>query len=140
PVHAERRGHIVRDLADRVALIGGQLERQVLLEAGRELALELEPNSGARALGQVARPRLHELLVKQLVEGQTAPTELGVLHLRGSVHQLKRLGQLNEAVGRAKRTGMRTVDGWQKLVQMLLDQRANLAVREAFGGGIMRQT
>ena len=75
-VHPQGRRHVFGDLADGVPLVAGELERQVLLETSRQLALQLEADSGAGAFGQMASASLHELLVEQLVERQPAAARL----------------------------------------------------------------
>src|SRR6266516_4670123 len=87
----------------------------------------------------MSRARLHQLLIEQLVEGETAAAQLRLLHTLGPMHQLQRTPQLDEVVTGTKGGRMRISDEGKQQVEMLLHQRADLAVREAFGGGIDRK-
>ena len=85
-MHPERRRHVIGDLANRLALVAGELERQRLFEARGQRTLQLEPDPRPRALRQMPGPRLHQLLVEQLVEREPSPPELRVGDLRRPMH------------------------------------------------------
>ena len=138
-MHPQRRGHVVRDFADRLALVARQFERQVFLEPRRQLPLEREADAGPRAFRQVTGTRLYQLLIEQLVERETTSPELGVLDVLGSMHQLQRSTQLDQVVTGTKRGGMWIGDEGEELVQVLLDEGADLPMREAFGRRIHRK-
>src|SRR6267378_6136473 len=125
-MHPERRRHVVGDLANRLALVAGELEWQRLLEARGQRTLQLEPDPRPRALRQMPGARLDELLVEQLVEREPPPPELRIGDLRRPMHQLERAPQLDQLVALAECGRMGIGDERQKLVEMLLNQRANL--------------
>src|SRR5262245_17348453 len=108
----------------------------MVLEPRRELALQLESDPRPRTLGQMPGPRLHKLLIEQLVEREPPPPRLSVLHPLGTMHQLERSTQLSEVVVRAESRGMWIGNERQQDIEMSLDERPNLPMCEPFGGRI----
>src|SRR6266851_3155381 len=83
--------------------------------------------------------RLHQLLIEQLVERETASPQLSFLDLLGAMHQFERATQLDQIVTGTECGGMWIDDEGQEIVQVLLHERANLTVGEALSRGIHRK-
>ena len=130
-MHAQRRRHVVGNLADRVPLVAGQLEGEMFLETGGELPLEGEADPRPCALGERAGPRVHELLVEQLVEREAATPGFRVRRRRRPMHGRQRGAELRQAYGLAQRPGQRVVHQRQQRVEVHVDEPADLAVRQA---------
>ena len=139
PVHAQRRRHVVCDLPHRAPLVVRELEGEMLLEPGGELLLERERDPRAGALREMARAGLHELLVEELVEREAPPAGLGVVQVPRPVHGGERRAQLGNPHGRAQPRRMGIADQREQGVQMLVDEPADLAVRQALGRRIYRK-
>jgi hypothetical protein len=87
----------------------------------------------------MTRACLDELLIEQLVEGEATPAQLRFLEPFGTMHELERAAQLDELVGLPELWWMRIVDEGEQLVEVLMHQDPNLAMREALRRGIHGQ-
>src|SRR5205823_1655740 len=122
-----------RDLAHRAALVFRELEREVLLQLGRQLLLERELDSRAGPLGEVPRAGLHQLLIEQLVERETPPARLRLSQVAWSMYRGERPTQLRDPHGGGEARRMRIDGESQQGIEVLVNERADLAVRQAFG-------
>jgi len=138
-VHAERRQHVVGDLADRLALVACQLERQMLLELGRERLLQSEADPGARPFGERPGTRLHQLLVEQFVERQPAAARFRLGQRGRPMYCRERGPELRKSDRGAQALGVGVRHQGEQRVQVLMDQAADLPMREPLGRGIHRQ-
>src|SRR5206468_10480390 len=93
----------------------------------------------ARARFARWRAGLHELLVEELVEREAPPAGLGVVQVPRPVHGGERWAQLGNPHGRAQPRRMGIADQREQGVQMLVDEPADLAVRQALGRRIYRK-
>src|SRR2546426_5546580 len=111
----------------------------MLLGLGRERLLEGEADPGARPFSERPGTRLHQLLVEQFVEARPAPARSRLGKRGRPVHRRERGPELGESDRRAQALGMGVRDQGEQRVQVLMDQAADLPMREPFGRGIHRQ-
>ena len=102
------------------------------------MSCRFSPKRDARPgpFGEMPGPRLHELLIEQLVEREPPAAELRFFDALGAMHELERTTQLDQIVALAKRGRMRIADERQQRVEMLLNQLTNLAMGQPFSGRI----
>src|SRR2546426_129514 len=111
----------------------------MLLGLGRERLLEGEADPGARPFSERPGTRLHQLLVEQFVERQPAPARFRLGQRGRPVHRRERGPELGESDRRAQALGMGVRHQGEQCFQVLMDQAADLPMREPFGRGIHRQ-
>src|SRR5205823_9739863 len=131
--------HVRRDLADRAPLVGRELEGEVLLEPRRQLLLERELDPPAAPLGEMARPGVHQLLVEQLVEREAAPSGLGLGDRSRTMDGRQSGAEVDDPHRLAQRRRMGIPGQREQCIEMLMDERTDLAVRQPFRRRIHRQ-
>src|SRR5215471_163826 len=94
-----------------------------------------EADAGPCPLRKEARPRLHQLLIEELVEREPATACFRRGGGGGTMDPLQSRPEIGEPETRPARGGLRVVDERKQGVEVLLQERADLPVRQPLGRG-----
>ncbi len=139
PVHAVRRRHVARNLAERAMLVLGQLPRQGLAEAGGQVAPQRKCHPAPAPLGHGSRADEHELEVEQFVERQPPPALLRLGGRAGTVYRAERLGQRRKGERAPERLREHVLGQCDQRVQVAIHKPADHFVAQPFGSRIHRK-
>ena len=132
-VHALRARHVLHDLARGAHLRAGELERQDRLQFRGQHALVHEPDFRAGLAGERLGAQLQDVHAQQFLEREARAARMRLGEGARTVHGAQRVRQRGHSGGRQQVWRDVFLEQRQVLIEMLVDQCAQLLERESLG-------